>query len=118
MQHWRAFLQFVVGGATVLGVSMLTNLKGPIGTQLGVLLSTLPVQDMLPVAFMETDKVPQYALENMVANVAVVAGMLVLSRATASWKLGKFAALGAGLGAWLVVSLLVIALARRFVDPT
>ena len=104
MQWGRTALQFAIGGITVVAASSLSNMKGNVGVFLGSMLSTIPVQDMLPVVFIDTlPKAKSYAIRNCVSNVAVVLGMMVLFFCLKS-KMAKPWAVTTGVGTWLVVA--------------
>ena len=111
------FIQFVVGGVTLVAVSWLANMKAGIMVFFAALLATLPVMDMLPVATISDRATARsYALKNAVANVGVIAGMLALVAAlTTEWP--TWGVVGVGLATWFVVALCLDRLVAYFM-PT
>lgn len=111
-------LQFFVGGAVMVAASSFANLgTGPVTLQIAALVSTLPLFDMLPVAFTSIpSRASSLALRSAVSNVAVIVGMLLLWQLVSRGVRGG-TAVAASLVAWLLTALfLQLGMDRFFPD--
>lgn len=100
-----SLFEFLVGGFTVLIVTRLADMDHPFMVTIAALLSTLPVTDLLPIAFVSNaDVTKELVLKNSVANAGVFVAMLSLYFILSSGAIAKGWSIGITIIIWLVVA--------------